>query len=69
MSTTITVTLDDVLWAHAQSVADPKLDQDALINEALKTFVHRQAARRLADLGGSLPTIQDIPRRREYPPQ
>ena len=35
-----------------------------LIHQALKGIVAREAARRLARLGGAMPDIEDIPRRR-----
>lgn len=48
----ITVTIDDELYQQALDMADAEMDPAALLQEALKTFVHLQAARRLAALGG-----------------
>ena len=41
--------------------------KSALIREALKALVEREAARRLARLGGSEPGLKKIPRRRPKP--
>ncbi|PUA41536.1 DUF2191 domain-containing protein [Pseudomonas protegens] len=60
-----TVTIDDVLYERALELADPAMAKADLFREALQTFVRVQAAKRLAALGGTLPTMQDIPRRRE----
>ncbi|MDD4930067.1 MAG: type II toxin-antitoxin system VapB family antitoxin [Gallionella sp.] len=62
-----TVTIDDALYAKALEVADTNMDKADLFREAVKTFVRVQAAKRLAALGGTMPEIQDIPRRREHP--
>jgi len=58
-----TVTIDDDLLAAAQEYWDNG-ERSALINEALKAFVEREAAKRLARLGGSEPQFQAPPRRR-----
>ena len=60
-----TVTIDDELYKQALEVADPEMDKSDLFREAIKTFVRVQAAKRLADLGGTVPDMQDVPRRRE----
>ena len=60
-----TVTIDDALYEKALEVADPAMDRADLFREAIKTFVRVQGAKRLASLGGSMPQIRDIPRRRE----
>jgi Arc/MetJ family transcription regulator len=39
-------------------------EKSALIREALRALVEREAARRLARLGGSEPDLKPIPRRR-----
>ncbi|WP_027816599.1 type II toxin-antitoxin system VapB family antitoxin [Paraburkholderia bannensis] len=62
-----TVTLDDALYEKALEMADPGMDKSDLFREAIKTFVRVQAAKRLAALGGSLPEMADIPRRRDEP--
>lgn len=62
-----TVTIDDALYAKALEVADTNMDKSDIFREAIKTFVRVQAAKRLAALGGSMPEIQEVPRRREDP--
>ncbi len=62
-----TVTIDDELYEKALAVADPTMDKGDLFREAIKTFVRVQAAKRLAALGGQVPDMQDIPRRRADP--
>lgn len=59
-----TVTLDDELYQKALEVADPQMDKSDLFREAVKTFVRVQAAKRLAALGGTMPEILEVPRRR-----
>lgn len=60
-----TVTIDDALYERALEMADPSMDRGDLFREAIKIFVRVQAAKRLAALGGSAPTMQEIPRRAE----
>ncbi len=62
-----TVTIDDALYEKAMELADTNMDKSDIFREAIKTFVRVQAAKRLAALGGMMPEIQDIPRRREEP--
>jgi len=62
-----TVTIDDTLYEKALEVADPDMDKADIFREAIKTFVRVQAAKRLAALGGSMPEMKDVPRRREEP--
>jgi Arc/MetJ family transcription regulator len=59
----ITVTLGDELVADAKSFTGIE-NYSALVREALKRLIHRQASRRLAKLGGTMPDIKPIPRRR-----
>jgi Arc/MetJ family transcription regulator len=59
-----TIALDDELIAKAQEYTG--LDEKtALVREALKALIQREAARRLANLGGSQPGIQGALRRRQ----
>ena len=58
-----TVTLDDDLLAVASGYAGIK-EKSAIIEIALKAYIAREAARRLAKLGGSDPTAWAAPRRR-----
>jgi len=61
-----TLTLDDKLLADAEFYTGIH-EKSALIREALKALVEREAARRLARLGGSEPGLKQIPRRRPKP--
>jgi Arc/MetJ family transcription regulator len=58
-----TVTLDDELVAKAQSYTGIQ-EKSALIREALKRLIELEASRRLARLGGTMPDLKPIPRRR-----
>ena len=58
-----TVTLDDELLAKAEKYTSIK-EKSALVNAALKALVEREAARRLARLGGTEPQFRAPPRRR-----
>jgi metal-responsive CopG/Arc/MetJ family transcriptional regulator len=58
-----TVTIDDTLYDQALALADSAMDKSDLFREAIKTFIRVQSAKRLAALGGSMPDMQDIPRR------
>jgi Arc/MetJ family transcription regulator len=58
-----TLALDDKLVADAQEYTGIK-EKSALVREALKALVEREAARRLARLGGSDPDATLPPRRR-----
>jgi len=60
-----TVTIDDDLYEKALEVADPAMDKADLFREAVKTFVRVRAAKRLAALGATMPTMQEVPRRRD----
>ncbi|MDR3098423.1 MAG: type II toxin-antitoxin system VapB family antitoxin [Paraburkholderia sp.] len=58
-----TIALDDDLIAKAQAYTGLE-EKTALVREALKALIQREAARRLANLGGSQPGIAAAPRRR-----
>jgi len=60
-----TLTIDDELFAKALSLAEPGLEKSELIRECVKAFIQRQTARRLAALGGQVPDIELVSRRRE----
>ena len=62
-----TVTIDDALYQKALEMADPAMDKSDLFREAIRTFVRVQAAKRLAALGGTMPEMPDVPRRRGEP--
>ena len=57
-----TVTLDDELLSQARAFTGIQ-ENSALIQQALRALVQREAARRLARLGGSAPNLQAAPRR------
>ena len=59
----ITLTIEDALYEKALEFADPAMDHSDVIREAIQTFIRVKASKRLIALGGSLPQIQEIPRR------
>ncbi len=61
-----TISLDDELLAKAQAYTGLK-EKSALIHAALTALIEREAARRLALLGGSQPDLVAPPRRRQDP--
>jgi len=58
-----TITLDDELLATAHEMTG-MADRTTLIHDGLRLLIQREAARRLALLGGSDPTAAAAPRRR-----
>jgi Arc/MetJ family transcription regulator len=58
-----TVVLDDDLVRIAQEFTGIE-EKTALIREALQALIQRESARRLASLGGTMPELKNIPRRR-----
>jgi len=60
-----TISIDDALYEQALEMAGPDIAKTEIFREAVKTFVRVQAAKRLAALGGAMPEMPDIPRRRE----
>jgi Arc/MetJ family transcription regulator len=58
-----TIALDDDLIRTAQEYTG-LMEKSALMREALKALIEREAARRLADLGGASPDMAYVPRRR-----
>jgi len=58
-----TIALDDDLVRTAQEFTGVA-EKTALVREALKALIERESARRLAALGGSMPRLKNIPRRR-----
>jgi Arc/MetJ family transcription regulator len=59
-----TIAIDDELFAKAQEYAGLK-EKSAVVREALKALVEREAARRLARMGGTSPDAEAPPRRRD----
>jgi Arc/MetJ family transcription regulator len=64
-----TVTIDDELYNKALEMADPSMDKADLFREDIKTFVRVRAAKRLAALGGAMPGMSEVSRRRPEPVQ
>jgi len=58
-----TLALDDELMRTAQEFTGV-LEKTALVREALKALIEREASRRLAALGGTMPELEEIPRLR-----
>jgi len=58
-----TIALDDELLETAQEYTG-LTEKSALVREGLKALVQREAARRLALLGGTEPDAKQVPRRR-----
>ncbi len=58
-----TVTIEDALYEKALEVADPSMEKADLFREAIKTFIRVQASKRLVALGGTMPEMNEIPRR------
>lgn len=58
-----TVNIDDELLADAEEYTKIK-ERSTLVNAGLKALVEREAARRLARLGGTEPQFRAPPRRR-----
>lgn len=58
-----TINVNDDLLAKAAEFTGIK-ERTALIHEGLRALIEREAARRLAKLGGSQPQLRDISRRR-----
>lgn len=60
-----TVVLDDDLLADAEEYTGIK-EKSALIREALKALIAREASHRLALLGGTMPDLVAPPRKRSW---
>ena len=58
-----TVNLDDALIREARRLTGLQAKTD-VIHEGLRALITRESARRLAALGGKLPTAKAPPRRR-----
>ena len=61
-----TVALDDELVRLAQEFTGVG-EKAALLREALKALIERESARRLAALGGTMPELRPVRRRRVKP--
>jgi len=60
-----TVSIEDALYEKALAFLNPALDKKDIFREAMKTFVRVESAKRLAQLGSSIPDMQAVPRRRD----
>jgi Arc/MetJ family transcription regulator len=58
-----TLVLDDELMTKAREYTGIR-EKSALVREALTALIQREAARRLALMGGTEPDLRPIPRRR-----
>lgn len=61
-----TLNIEDKLLVKAQRVSGLK-EKTALVREGLKALIERDSARRLAQLGGTEPQLQPVPRRQSKP--
>ena len=61
-----TVTLDDQLLEKAAEAMGTN-ERSFLLHEGLKALIEREAARRLIQLGGTMPDARLPPRRRPEP--
>lgn len=61
-----TITIDDELLARAQEDTGI-MDKSALVRQGLRALTRRAAIERLIALGGTMPDLEDIPRRRQDP--
>ena len=57
-----TIVLDDELLEKAQALTHVQ-EKSALVKEALKALIERESAKGLANLGGTQPQLETIPRR------
>lgn len=60
-----TVTLDDGLLKDAEEYTGIR-EKSLLVNTALKALVEREASRRAAALGGTMPGFKAAPRKRPW---
>ena len=60
-----TINVDDKLVERARELTGIEGQSD-LFKEGLQALVQRESARRLIALGGTMPDLKDIPRRRPW---
>ncbi|WP_019021645.1 type II toxin-antitoxin system VapB family antitoxin [Thioalkalivibrio sp. ALE23] len=58
-----TINIDDELLEEARRMTGVT-EKTILVREGLRALVERESARRLAQLGGSEPDLEAVPRRR-----
>lgn len=61
-----TVTIDDELLDTAREMTGIS-ETGPLLREALRTLLEVEAGRRLIEMGGTMPDLEDTPRRRQKP--
>ena len=61
-----TLNIDDELLGEAQRITGVT-EKAALVREGLRALIERESARRLAQLGGSEPQLELVPRRKTKP--
>ena len=61
-----TLNIDDELLGEAQRITGVT-EKAALVREGLRALIERESARRLAQLGGSEPQLEPVPRRKTNP--
>ena len=61
-----TLNIDDELLGAAQRITGVT-EKAALVREGLRALIERESARRLAQLGGSEPQLEPVPRRKTKP--
>jgi Arc/MetJ family transcription regulator len=60
-----TLIIDDALLEEARELTGIH-EKTALVRAGLEALIEREAARRLAALGGTMPHLEAIPRRRPH---
>ena len=63
-----TLNIDDALVAEASRLTGLS-EKTALVRAGLEALIARESGRRLAALGGTMPGLKDIPRRRVAEPR
>lgn len=61
-----TLNIDDELLGEAQRITGVT-EKTVLVREGLRALIERESARRLAQLGGSEPQLEPVPRRKTKP--
>jgi Arc/MetJ family transcription regulator len=61
-----TLIIDDALLEEARQLSGID-EKTALVRAGLEALIAREAARRLAAMGGTMPHLEAIPRRRPRP--
>ena len=62
----VTVTIDDELFEEAQDLTGIE-NRAEVVRAGIRALIERESARRLAKLGGAMPDLKPIPRRRIEP--